>query len=225
LTSSEGSGKSIRALNCWVNLENTVKHGTLEIASLTVFVHKHCVCIQFKHGSRHNVLCASSLHPFQTQAGIVTAQFNREGPIMRKNTAVLGIVALMALTGALAQDNRIDTIRPDAPALAQYGQRDIGVKTLQFTNPNQLDILKAKPGEPIPTYNRPLTVEVWYPAKLQATQEPKGEYRALTRDGKTEVTLYGRAVRDAAPDDGCAVPVGDHLAWLSGEPFFAQSPG
>jgi predicted dienelactone hydrolase len=119
---------------------------------------------------------------------------------MRKNTVVLGIVALMALTGALAQDNRIDTVRPDAPALAQYGRQSVGVKTLQLTNPNQLDILKAKPGEPIPAYNRPLTVEVWYPAKLEVNQEPKGEYRAFTRDGKTEVSLYGRAVRDAAPD-------------------------
>jgi predicted dienelactone hydrolase len=49
-------------------------------------------------------------------------------------------------------------------------------------------------------YDRPLTVEVWYPAKLAAGQAPAGQYKVLPRDGKTEVTLVGRAVRDALPD-------------------------
>lgn len=105
---------------------------------------------------------------------------------------------------ANAQDNRIDTIRADAPALAQYGSLAVGVKTIQLVNPKQLDIVKAKAGEPIPTYDRPLTVEVWYPAKPAAAAAADtlgaGQYRAITRDGKTEVTLFGKAVRDAAAD-------------------------
>ena len=109
--------------------------------------------------------------------------------------------ALLGLSGAaMAQDNRIDTIRSDAPELAHYGKFTPGVKTLKLVNPKQLDILKAKAGEPIPSYDRPLTVEVWYPAKLAGGQAPAGQYRAFTRDGKTEVTLIGKAVRDAAPD-------------------------
>ena len=74
--------------------------------------------------------------------------------------------ALMgAVNSAMAQDNRIDVIRPDAPSLAPYGKFAIGVKTLNLVHPKQLDIVKAKAGEPIPSYDRPLTVEVWYPAK------------------------------------------------------------
>ncbi|NBT55572.1 MAG: dienelactone hydrolase, partial [Betaproteobacteria bacterium] len=120
---------------------------------------------------------------------------------MIKHAIVTGLTALLTLSGAVqAQDNRIDTIRSDAPELAPYGKLDVGVKTLKLVNPGQQDIVKFKAGEPMPTYDRPLTVEVWYPAKLAAGQAPAGQYKVLPRDGKTEVTLNGRAVRDAQPD-------------------------
>ncbi len=120
---------------------------------------------------------------------------------MFKKAIVTGVAALFGFTGAVvAEDNHIDTIRSDAPELAQYGKLNIGVKTLNFTNPKQLDIVKAKTGEALASYDRPLTVEVWYPAKLASGQAPAGQYRAITRDGKTEVTLYGKAVRNAQPD-------------------------
>ncbi|MFZ6686835.1 alpha/beta hydrolase family protein [Undibacterium sp. SXout11W] len=99
---------------------------------------------------------------------------------------------------AIAEENRIDTIRPDAPQLAHYGAYQTGVKTLHFVHDNQLDIVKAKAGEKIPVYKRPLTVEVWYPAALTADQKPGSTpLHALTRDGVTEVKLWGQAVRDA----------------------------
>jgi len=101
---------------------------------------------------------------------------------------------------AMAQDNRIDTIRPDAPELAPYGQRAVGVKTLNLVHPKQLDIVHAKAGAPIPTYDRPLAVEVWYPARPGPAKAGDGEYRVFVRDGKTEVTIRGKAVRDAQPD-------------------------
>ena len=120
---------------------------------------------------------------------------------MIKHAIVTGLTALLALAGAVqAQDNRIDTIRSDAPELAPYGKLNVGVKTLNLVNPGQQDIVKFKAGQPMPMYDRPLTVEVWYPAKLAAGQGPAGQYKVLPRDGKTEVTLYGRAVRDAQPD-------------------------
>jgi predicted dienelactone hydrolase len=108
---------------------------------------------------------------------------------------------------AWASENRIDTVRPDAPELAAYGKSSIGVRTLQLVNPRQLDILKAKAGEPIPVYDRPLTVEVWYPA-LARTDMPArlanglapGEYRVVPRDPKATVILKGKAVREAPPD-------------------------
>ena len=120
---------------------------------------------------------------------------------MFKHAIATGLTALLALSGAVqAQDNRIDTIRSDAPELAPYGKLNVGVKTLKLVNPGQQDIVKFKAGQPMPMYDRPLTVEVWYPAKLAAGQVPAGQYKVLPRDGKTEVTLVGRAVRDALPD-------------------------
>ncbi len=121
------------------------------------------------------------------------------------------LAAGLGLAGAaLAQDNRIDTIRADAPALAKYGSLGIGVKTLTLTNPRQLDVVKSKPGEPAPTYDRPLTVEVWYPGKAAeatstapaapATGNTSGQYRTFIRDGKTETILSGKATRNTAAD-------------------------
>jgi predicted dienelactone hydrolase len=118
-----------------------------------------------------------------------------------KAAALVAVSVLTACGGAdryvLADENRVDAIRSDAPALTALGTYSVGVKTLSFTNPNQLDIAKAKQGDPTPTYNRPLTVEVWYPATLAPGQSAAGEYRAMTRDGKTMVSLYGKAVRNA----------------------------
>jgi predicted dienelactone hydrolase len=119
---------------------------------------------------------------------------------MFKNAMMIGLAAMIGLAGtAMAQDNHIDTIRSDAPELARYGPLSMGVKTLKLINPKQLDIVNAKAGQPIPVYDRPLTVEVWYPAKPASSQANEGQYRAITRDGKT-VTLYGKAVRDAQAD-------------------------
>lgn len=113
----------------------------------------------------------------------------------------VGLSALLAWSGAAqAQDNRIDTIRSDAPELAPYGRQDVGVKTFRLVHPGQQDVVRFKAGQPMPLYDRPLTVEVWYPARLAAGQAPAGQYRAYGRDGKTELTLHGRAVRDAQPD-------------------------
>ena len=108
-----------------------------------------------------------------------------------------------------AQENRIDTIRPDAPELAHYGIYQTGVKTLHFVHPNQLDIVNIKAGEKIPLYHRPLTVEVWYPATLKADQKPGSTpLHAMTRDGVTETTLWGQAVRDArANSTGAPYPL------------------
>ncbi len=108
---------------------------------------------------------------------------------------------------ARAGDNRIDRVRPDAPELAAFGAQPIGVRTLQFVNPRQQDIVKSKAGEAIPLYDRPLTVEVWYPAIAPAQPPARradglapGEYRVVTRDPRAQVIIRGKALRDAAPD-------------------------
>ncbi len=112
---------------------------------------------------------------------------------------LMGIAVLSGLLcgGAMAQ-NRIDQIRPDAPALAAHGEAAIGVRTLEVSNPDQIDIVKIEADKPLPRYDRPLTLEVWYPAADGTGTE--GTYTGvLQRDGVQEVELKGRAVRDAAP--------------------------
>jgi len=111
-----------------------------------------------------------------------------------------GLVALPQTT--MAQANHIDTIRSDAPQLAPYGSHAVGVTTRTVVNHGQRDIANFKAGTAMPVYDRPLTLEIWYPATLATGQAAAGTYRALTRDGKTEVTLHGKAVRDAAPVKG-----------------------
>jgi predicted dienelactone hydrolase len=123
---------------------------------------------------------------------------------MRKSilraVASICFLSFFNLGSAVAEDNHIDTIRSDAPELAKYGKFNVGFKTLKVTNPKQLDIVKFKAGAPMPLYDRPLTLEVWYPAQLAPGQLPAGQYKAITRDGKTEVTLFGRGVRDSSAD-------------------------
>lgn len=115
------------------------------------------------------------------------------------------LTALVVQMGAATMssaENRIDTQRPDAPTLSAYGLHGIGVRTLELVNPDQVDILAIDPDAPmpevLPRYDRPLTVEIWYPAASDANGVR--QLRAYLRDGKTEVTLTGQAVRDARPD-------------------------
>ncbi len=125
---------------------------------------------------------------------------------MGGGAAILVVVssAIVATTATAAaayeQANRIDIVTPAAPELADYGPHPIGVRTLPLVDRNRPDILNTKESEPTARYDRPLTVEVWYPATLVPGQKPGGEYLGvITRDPKVVVTLRGRAVRDAAP--------------------------
>ena len=102
---------------------------------------------------------------------------------------------------AVQAENRIDIIRADAPELAAYGEQTVGVRQLDFIHKNQIDIVNTdtnrKEDDVFPYYDRPLTVQVWYPAASNA----KGEtvLKALIRDGKTLVDLHGKAIVDAQP--------------------------
>lgn len=116
-------------------------------------------------------------------------------------TLILIIFSVVSLHSVA--ENRIDTQRPDAPELSAYGQYVIGVKQLKIVNPEQIDIAKidptkAKPAS-LPTYDRPLTLEVWYPAAKNS--QGKNTLDVYLRDGKTKVAIHGQAVRDAKPID------------------------
>lgn len=93
---------------------------------------------------------------------------------------------------------------PDAPELSPRGEYKIGVRTLNFVNKNQVDVLKSKGGID-PTYDRPLKVEVWYPANVAADVKDLVTYDQVmgsSNDPKRPLipfTFLGRAVRDATP--------------------------
>ncbi|MGY0584007.1 MAG: alpha/beta hydrolase family protein [Paraglaciecola chathamensis] len=112
------------------------------------------------------------------------------------------VVFTVSLSGASIAENRIDTQRPDAPELAAYGTHSIGVRQLEVSNPNQIEMLKLDSTKPepatLPRYDRPLTLEVWYPALKSSTGNTT--LKAYMRDGKTQVALHGKAVRDAKPE-------------------------
>jgi predicted dienelactone hydrolase len=115
---------------------------------------------------------------------------------MKKMLVALAAACVLG-TGAMAQDNRIDQLRPDAPELAAPGPNAIGVRTLDLVHADQVDIVNVEAGKAHPRYDRPLKIEVWYPAEGDGVG---GTYEGVfLRDGVTQVSLKGRAVRDAAP--------------------------
>jgi len=119
----------------------------------------------------------------------------------------LVVIALTAVTVS-AQTNHIDVVSPMAPELAAYGRYDIGVRVLHVTDRNRPDILNTKQGQATARYDRPLTLEVWYPARLAPGQKSGGDYRVVTRDPAVTATLHGKAVRDAQPlTDGAPFPL------------------
>ena len=119
------------------------------------------------------------------------------------------LLLLMLIPAAAHAENRIDVVRPDAPALAAYGTLPVGVRTMEFTNPGMVDVaaVEAAGGErpdPLPTIDRKLTVEMFYPAAEGASGSTT--YEAPMRDG-TMVKLEGRAMRDAAAREGETYPL------------------
>lgn len=95
--------------------------------------------------------------------------------------------------------NRIDTVRPDAPEQAGYGPHPVGVRTSQLDIPGRIDVARATEDSQ-PLYNRPMTVELWYPAA--PGNAPGDPYDTLIRDGQATTRLLGRAARDATPAQG-----------------------
>ena len=85
--------------------------------------------------------------------------------------------------------NRIDLLRPDAPALAQRGPHPVGVTTLTA---------------PV-SDTRQLTLEVWYPAAEGTVAG--SSYATLLRDGVTPTVLHGSACREAFVATGFSAPL------------------
>ena len=94
---------------------------------------------------------------------------------------------------------------PDAPELAARGKHGVGVQTLQLINKNQIDVVRSKNGKDS-LYDRRLTVEVWYPARIAADKTQLIEYDEVmgtSNDPKRPVIPFkfkGRALRNAPAD-------------------------
>ncbi|WP_415921063.1 alpha/beta hydrolase family protein [Tateyamaria sp. SN6-1] len=113
----------------------------------------------------------------------------------KQGTTIAGVLAAATLAGTVSA-TPIDLIRPDAPALAPFGPYAIGVRTEEITLPDSIDVLGIE-GSDVPRYDRPLTLEIWYPAAIGTVSG--GTYTATLRDGVQTATLTGRAARDATP--------------------------
>ncbi|TMU54852.1 alpha/beta hydrolase family protein [Flagellimonas algicola] len=123
----------------------------------------------------------------------------------RKLLRTLFVMGLLLPTLVIAQKETsfvYGDALPDAPELSARGSYKVGVRTLEFVNKGQVDILNSKEGND-PLYDRPLTVEVWYPAAI----ETEGlisydEVMGTNGDPNRPIipfTFNGRATRDAAP--------------------------
>ncbi|WP_394169759.1 alpha/beta hydrolase family protein [Saccharospirillum alexandrii] len=94
--------------------------------------------------------------------------------------------------------NPTDVVRGDAPELAALGSHETGVTTLTVVNENQIDLASSSEDD-LATYDRSLTLEVWYPAEAVSDEVADRTSTAITRDAETLATLRGRAARDATP--------------------------
>lgn len=113
---------------------------------------------------------------------------------------LISAVALNAQTGSFLYGDAL----PDAPELSARGTYAVGVRTLDFVNKGQVDVLNSKNGSD-PIYDRSLKVEVWYPSQLAdgATEIVEyQEFMGTARDSLRPLipfTFKGRASRDAVP--------------------------
>lgn len=89
---------------------------------------------------------------------------------------------------------------PDAPDLAYRGNYSVGVRTMNVVDPDRLDILNYTAEDGAPLYDRPLTLEIWYPAIIPENREAKTQYidEMFTQDA---IIHTGRALRGAEPVD------------------------
>ena len=125
-------------------------------------------------------------------------------------------LALVSLCAAQNPPRPIFSIPPaDAPELARRGSYPVGVRTVDVVNSGQVDILHfdAKTGK-APLYDRPLRLEVWYPATIpQGSTELTTYESSMPRpenlpDGAAKTfQIAGKALRDATPLPGRRFPL------------------
>ena len=92
--------------------------------------------------------------------------------------------------------NRIDGFRPDAPLRAAVGPFGVGRTTLTLTLSDVPRTVNLMTGQGPERADRPLTVELFYPAQGPVTPTP---IQTVLRDGTTPVVLHGQSAAEAEP--------------------------
>ncbi|MDO6516285.1 alpha/beta hydrolase family protein [Zobellia uliginosa] len=126
--------------------------------------------------------------------------------VFLKNTCPIAALLLFLCTtlNLQAQDFLYGDALPDAPQLAERGDYTVGVRTLELIHKDQVDILNSKGGKD-PLYDRPLTIEVWYPSEAPDKKGNTVIYEDVmgTRGDSLRplipFSFKGRAYRDATP--------------------------
>jgi predicted dienelactone hydrolase len=101
----------------------------------------------------------------------------------------------------------------DSPELAARGAFAVGVRTIELVHPQQPDILHFdKATGKAPLYDRPLTIEIWYPATIPTGKEERVNYESampgMPQPGvPTTFQIPGKALRDAPPVKTTAFPL------------------
>ena len=134
-------------------------------------------------------------------------------PLLLSLSLIAFILNGFAITSinAQTQDFLYGDPMPDAPELSARGEFKVGVQTINLVNKDQVDILNSKEGKD-PVYNRPITIEVWYPANIGENANTVIYNEVMGTAGDTlrpltPFTFKGRAYRDAQPKTGTKFPL------------------
>jgi len=118
--------------------------------------------------------------------------------------------------GTLAAQEYYSVPGVDAPELARRGRYSVGVRTIEIVHPAQVDILHFDKGTgKAPLYDRPLKLEVWYPATIPPGKEERTTYESAMPGNPDQLPpgmpktfrIAGKALRDAPPVSGERFPL------------------
>ena len=124
--------------------------------------------------------------------------------------------ATLSVAACAAQTTYFSVPPVDAPELARRGPDSVGVRTLQLIHRGQVDILAFdKATGKAPLYDRPLTVEIWYPAVIPEGKQEHTVYESAMPGAPNRLgpgipasfQIQGKALRDAEPEKGGLFPL------------------
>jgi predicted dienelactone hydrolase len=127
---------------------------------------------------------------------------------------LLGILFVCACCLAQQDTATYFSVPPvDAPELSSRGPWAVGVRTVELVNRHQPDILHFDNNTgKAPVYDRPLTIEIWYPATIPPGKEERVVYESAMPGTPlpgvpNAFHITGKALRDAPPVNGRAFPL------------------